>query len=318
MSFSAGLKMSPVVFAMALAAGAARADVLDLTLGGASAYAIGDFSAWNSATQGAIVAGGNVTLSSYAVNQNNLDAYGSYALVAGGNLNVSNGKINNGSYYAGGRTSIASNVGLGTASVATAAPLSFAATSAYVKSASLALSTVASTGTASLNYGGLYLSGSNSAVEVFNISADDMAKSGWLSLSALSTGSTLILNIAGTSASASILNGFSGYNVVYNFYEATSVNVSGVGLYGTLLAPLATVTGGNAQINGSVIAGAWDASVAINAKAFAATNVAGYALASAVPEAQTWTMLLAGLAVIFLGVRRRKPQARPFSQSGVA
>jgi choice-of-anchor A domain-containing protein len=50
--------------------------------------------------EGAVLVGGNLSASSYSINQNNKDAYGTngYALVVGGNLNYSAGSIKNGSY----------------------------------------------------------------------------------------------------------------------------------------------------------------------------------------------------------------------------
>ena len=66
-----------VVSVVALSLGAsAHAGVIDLTsiIGGANLYAIHDFSAPSSDVEGALVAGGNVTVASYSINDKNAPA----------------------------------------------------------------------------------------------------------------------------------------------------------------------------------------------------------------------------------------------------
>ncbi|WP_260115252.1 collagen-binding domain-containing protein [Massilia sp. MB5] len=98
--------------------------------------------------------------------------------------------------------------------------------------------------------------------------------------------------------------------MVYNFYESQKLNIQNVGVYGSILAPLATVTGNGGQINGNVIVGNWLSNVQVNANHyFSAANVNGYGVMP-VPEAQTYAMLLAGLGVVgFIARRRRSQQA---------
>lgn len=77
-----------------------------------------------------------------------------------------------------------------------------------------------------------------------------------------------------------------------------------------MLAPKATVTGGSGTIYGTVVVNDWNSSVTIGNAAgggFAAVDVPGLVLvATAVPEAQTWAMLLAGLGLVGFTARRRK------------
>jgi hypothetical protein len=81
-----------LVLAAAALGGSAQATVLNLTapVGNANLYAIHDFTSTSSDVEGAVVAGGNVTISSYSINHNDKDAFGKdgYALVAGGNLSL--------------------------------------------------------------------------------------------------------------------------------------------------------------------------------------------------------------------------------------
>lgn len=261
-------------------AGAAQAGVLEFDIGNANVYTLGDFSATGANVEGAIVAGGN--------------------------LSYRNADLSHASH-----SDVAGEVCLTDTSVSPVSPVWFAETGERLKRVSLTLSSVASTGSLTRQYGGLYLTGTDSAVDVFDISSAQLADGGSVRLKGLHPGATVILNISGASVSATSLIGFADYNVVYNFYQARHVNVSSVALYGTVLAPLATVTGSSASIDGKVIAGAWDASVQVNARHyFVATDVVGFNPASSVPEPCGYAMLFAGLGLLILDAGRRKRVTR--------
>ena len=302
----------PLLFVLStvLTAGAAQAGVVDLGIGGANLYSLSNFSASGSDVEGGVLVAGNLNASSYSINDKNKDAYVThgntgYALVVGGNLNYSSGSIKNGNYYVGGTTTT-SSVGLNTATKTTTSPVSFAATSAQLKNTSTSLAKVAATGSSAVAYGGMTLTGGTGNVQVFDLTAAALGSVNNFKFSNLHTNDTLILNISGTNVNLSGGYGdFSKYNVLYNFYEAQNVTLNGVGLYGSVLAPLATLAGGNGQINGNVVVGSWASNIQVNANHyFSATNVAGYV--SAVPEPETYAMLLAGLALVGGLARRRK------------
>lgn len=299
-----------LVLSTVFAAGAAQAGVVDLGIGGANFYSLSNFTASGSDVEGGVLVAGNLSASSYSINDKNKDAYVShgntgYALVVGGNLNYSSGSIKNGSYYVGGTTTT-SSVGLNTASKTTASPVSFATTSAQLKNTSTSLSNVAATGSSSVAYGGMTLRGGTGNVQVFDLTSAALGSVNNFKFSNLQTNDTLILNISGTDVTLSGgYDGFKNYNVLYNFYEAKNLTFSNVGLYGSVLAPLANVAGGGGQINGSVVVGNWASNIQVNANHyFSATNVAGYV--SAVPEPETYAMLLAGLGLVGFMARRRK------------
>ena len=146
---------------------------------------------------------------------------------------------------------------------------------------------------------------------MFNISGSDLSKINNFSFSGLDNNSTLIINVSGANAigfnqNGVGLGGFKNYNVLYNFYETTSMNIQNVGVQGSILAPLARVTGGNGQINGEVVVGNWASNVQVNAaNYFKAINVPTYGV-SPVPEADSYAMLLAGLALVGVVARRKQ------------
>jgi choice-of-anchor A domain-containing protein len=308
-----------LVLALAiLGAGSTQAAVLNLMapVGGANLYAIHDVTATSSDVEGAVVAGGNVTLSSYSINANNKDAFGpdGYALVAGGNLTLTGGSISNGKAYVGGTTTL---TWAGTPEMTGNNPVDFAAAPAYYKSLASALSDLDPTGTVTRLWSGVKVTGSGlGGVDIFDVSADLFANSSSWTLEQLVPGETLVFNVSG--AAGTFNNGgisfqpLSGYNVLFNFYEANTVDVRGV--IGSVLAPYATQTANWGVINGNVIVDTWSSTVQVNANHYfnpvdiAGLTPGGGAASTSVPEPGSVALVLAGLAAAGV-VRRKRRQA---------
>lgn len=171
---------------------------------------------------------------------------------------------------------------------------------------SSSLSGLASTG--SNQWGTLTGSGSGD-LQVFNLGSNGNLSS--LSLANISAGSHIVINSSATSVT---LQGgdFLSFadRVVFNLPNATSVNL-GWGGWGTLLAPKATIFG----------TGHWEGNVIVNQVAFSNGGVVsmtggakleigyepltGYNV-GAVPEPQSYALMLAGLGLVGFIARRRK------------
>jgi choice-of-anchor A domain-containing protein len=311
--------LRPLAVLLATLCGAsAHAGVLNLSQmsGGANVLTFHDFSATGSDVEGALVAGGNVSLSNYSVNALDKDAFGAmgYALVAGGDLTLKSGSINKGTVYVGGKTTLTSAASPVTT---TAKPIDFSAVQTYYTSLSTALTKTGATGSAMEQWGGIKLTGNGKGgVDVFNVSSSLFQSSTWWQLQDLVPGETLVFNVSGKAGTFNNGNiGFdtlSSYNVLFNFYEATTVNVTSV--IGSILAPYATVQGGGGVIHGNVIADAWMANTQVDADhGFKAVEIAGLKLddnkvksaASTVPEPGSIALLLGGLAAAAAVSRRR-------------
>ncbi len=299
--------VSAVVLAMATL-GSAQAAVLDLGLHGANVFSFTDFKAPSSDVEGSIMAGRDVQLANYSVNANNVDAYGSYSLIAGRNLKFTSGSIKNGDTFVGGQASLTQSVDVYSKIKTGTAPVNMTALAGQLTATSTSLSKLSTTGTATEQWGGLNIAGSKKGVEVIDIDAKTLSKVTYFNFSNLSAGSTLILNVSGDKGSFNGgYQGFENYNVLFNFYEATDLGIH-TGLTGSILAPLASINGGSGVINGNVIVDSWSSSVQINANHFfKSVDVRGYV--SAVPEPETYAMLLAGLGLVGFTARRRKQTA---------
>ncbi len=291
------------------AMGAAHAGVLDLSklVGGANVYSFTNFTAPSADVQGAVVAAGNVSVSSYSINDKNKDAYGHYALIAGGNFTLNGGDVFNGDAYVGGKTKLTSAT-TATPVQSGKSPVNFAAVSSSLSQTSKALDQLKTTAQAQEKWGGVYLTGSNKAVEVIDINASWLKNSTYYDLSGFAKNATLIVNVSGNSA---LFQGgysaFDGYNVLFNFSDATSLSIN-TGANLSILAPKAAVNGGQGVINGNVVVDSWASQVQINSgNFFKAANVLGFT--QPVPEPETYAMLLAGLGVIGFMARRRQPAA---------
>lgn len=295
--------------------GAAHAGVIDLTgiIGGANLYAIHDFTAASSDVEGAVIAGGNVTVSSYSINANKRPAFGEYAAVAGGNLSVTGGSINHGGVYVGGKTSMQ---WAATPTALPTNPVDFSATEQYYKTLTQTIAGLDATGSVAPLWSGVKVSGSGKGgVEVFNVSADLFRTSSSWTLENLTVGQTLIFNVSGDVGTFNeggiSFEPLSAYNVLFNFHEAKNVNVKGV--IGSVLAPYATVNANWGVINGNVIVDTWNSTIQVNSNHyFQPVDVPGFSLPGGgdphneVPEPGSLALVLAGLCAAGFAYRARR------------
>lgn len=141
-------------------------------------------------------------------------------------------------------------------------------------------------------------------IAVFDVSASDLAHIPSYGLQ-LNGASTVIFNVSGATVDfdANDETGTTGAdNIIWNFYQATSVDLQ-TDIAGTVLAPLAHVANGG-QIDGVLVADAWTGDGELHDWAFTGP------LPPSVPEPGVWAMLLVGLAALGAALRgRRSPCA---------
>ncbi|SET20272.1 choice-of-anchor A family protein [Stigmatella erecta] len=210
--------------------------------------------------QGKVAAGGNVTLTSFAVGAGLPATNTHHVLVVGGNLNISNGAVYGDTYY-GGTLTKASNATIRRGTLTQGTPFNFTALSADLQTLSSQLATqLEPTATPRIEpWGGLYLKGSNPTLNVFELNASIFASTRYMELEA-PAGSRIVVNIRGPSASFSNFSqhnfrgGIDQTGVLYNFVDTTKINASSFGFWGTVLAPLADITFNNGSWDGGIYA----------------------------------------------------------------
>lgn len=113
------------------------------------------------------------------------------------------------------------------------------------------------------------------SLQVFHVNADDLKKQHTFKVQGIPAEATVIINVVNNNAKKlQIVNkNFSAliphrHLTLFNFHNAQQVMLQGVAIEGSILAPSAEVQGKNGDINGMVIANAWDGQMNIAAKKF--------------------------------------------------
>lgn len=295
--------------ACAIAPVAARAD----TASAYNLFVLGDMKMSSSDTEGRVAVKGNATLGSYSVGAKASSS--TVNLEVGGNL-VAHGGSTNGKTIVGGTTSYQNWSTAGLQPAGTPLTVNFAAETTRLDWLTTDLAGLTPNGTASTPpWGGQYtLTGTNSALNVFDISGAALAHTNTFTLN-LTPGSIAVINVDGTADSFSnagiTINGGNASDVLWNFSQATTLSFSGINLLGSVLAPNADYLGGWGQLNGELIVKSFsdqDGATQINDENPFAGNLLNLTntVQNAVPEPQTWALMILGFGAIGATLRRRR------------
>ena len=217
------------------------------------------------------------------------------------------GTVNYGGTYSSGDT--LSNVKMASPQ---ADPVDFVGAQTNLTSVSATLASQTANGTVSSAYNTYTLTGTNSSINVFNLT-DTSYSNSTINITAPG-GSTVIINVAGTSDSFSggsiNLNGVSANDVIWNFSSATAISIGSIAFNGTLLAPDASFTGTWGQLNGQLIVDNAAATTELHDVPFIGVLPASgsaqddQSAIGSTPEPGTWVLLVAGLVLIAIALRR--------------
>ncbi|MEX0915994.1 MAG: choice-of-anchor A family protein [Wenzhouxiangellaceae bacterium] len=237
------------------------------------------FQAQSSDTEGRLAAGGDVSIDDYSLAEK-LDAVSPGAtLLVGGDLHFPNGRVYHGDIVVGG-----SAAGLGEPVVhgltpdqnvveSAALPFDFATEFATLRRTSRILAMQPPNGTVEAEFGGLHLSGDcTSPAQVFQLDGQQVLDAHTFSVSCIPDGASVIFNIDGTQAGLTnmSLTDLTAHRqrVLFNFHQAEHLTLAGIGIEGSVLAPLAHVEQPEGVIDGSIVARSWNGPMQLNHQPF--------------------------------------------------
>ncbi|MBI9093007.1 MAG: choice-of-anchor A family protein [Desulfobacterium sp.] len=249
---------------LAVACSAQAASISLGTAGAFNTFIFNDF-ACSSDTEGRLAVGGNATLSSYSVGDKLQPGQYDDILVVGGDLTYTGGRVYYGDIRVGGSANMPGyNVADGKLVENDAnLPVDFAAEAAYLKSMSAALAKEVGNGTVEHQGGSFQLTGDGvSGLQVFNLDGNDLLNAHTYNVTDIAPGATVLFNVSGETSGLTnmSLNSLTPMNdrVLFNFYEATTLELSGIAVEGSILAPQADVISPSGVVWGTIIASSWD------------------------------------------------------------
>ena len=202
---------------------------------------------------GSAAAGGDVDTDSFAVNY---QAPGGTALVAGDDLQLTNGTIYGDAYY-GNAASLTSVTLLAGGALYNASPIDFAAAELELKDTSTSLASLPANGTTTVHpWLAIDLDGTSAGTNVFDLDSADLAVAVSVSIS-VPASSTVLINVDGFAVSMSsfgfFLSGVDATQILWNMPDALTVDLSAIGVQGSMLAPCADITFNNGSFDGQII-----------------------------------------------------------------
>ncbi|WP_075305972.1 choice-of-anchor A family protein [Hyalangium minutum] len=208
--------------------------------------------------QGKVAAGGNISMTNFAVGGSLAASDISNVLVAGGNLTLANGRVYGNTFY-GNNYSANQGVTIARGSLAKGTPIDFAAKFAELRTLSTNLANQTANGTTTReSWGGIFLRGTSTTTNIFNVNASAFNGAALLNIN-VPAGSMVIINIRGASATLrnfgyQLSSGIDARNILYNFVDTTSITSSSFGIRGTVLAPYARINFSNGNWDGGIYA----------------------------------------------------------------
>jgi len=216
-------------------------------------------------TGGRLFVGGTAELSDYSISDDLPSAEGTRDdLVVGKIVKFKGGRIHGNVVYGEGED-VAKDVLKGwwgeTKLVKNASRFDFSAARAYYDNLSLRLSQTPPTGNTVATGSKLLSYRGDARTEIFQTNCSDISKSFSMDIPGLSGDASVIYNIAGKDCVFNIQQKMELHkNVLYNFFEAETIEISSTAMQGSVLAPHALIKGSGGYINGQTIAAGWLAS----------------------------------------------------------
>ncbi len=220
-------------------------------------FVLQDLTQPSSDTQGKMAVGKDASLANYSVGDQLPNSSGTVdVLIVGRNLTFTSGAVYAGNVVYGNSTNLPIYPVSIEGSLRQDYPIDFNSAQAYLNNLSQQLSTHTSNGTVTYQWGGLFLTGTDPFLNVFYVSGSVLSTANNFEIN-VPNGSVVVINIDGdhiTWKGGLSVFGTSINNVLFNFYEANSIEIKNIDVRGTILAPYANVNFISGVQNGQMIA----------------------------------------------------------------
>ncbi len=232
-------------------------DALQVSLNDYNLFLLEDYVGGHD-VEGKVAAGGDITMTDFAVGVRVEDSDIAQTLVAGGDLILSRGGVWGDAWY-GGSYSADTTVVYPRGTASQGMPIDFAARGDALRQLSAQLASQTANGTTTLEvWGGIYLRGTDPQLNVFDVNASTFTGAKLLSIEA-PAGSLAVVNIRGSAATFTgfghtFSGGIDQRGILYNFVDTTSITAYGYGFWGTVLAPYADVQFSDGSFDGGMYA----------------------------------------------------------------
>ncbi|MGA7719790.1 MAG: SdrD B-like domain-containing protein [Ignavibacteriaceae bacterium] len=236
---------------------------------GFNLFVIQDLNQPSCDSQGKVAVGRNATLSNYSIGDK-LSSNSGDVLVVGNNLSYSSGAVLNGNVVFGNATNLPQSTVSIAGSLTKATPIDFTAAQSYLQGLSVSLGNYTVNGTTLFQWGGLKLTGTDPYLNVFKVNGSDLSSANDFQID-VPNGSVVVVNVNGANISWSgglAVTGTAINNVLYNFYQATNLSITGINVRGSILAPDAALVYPSGLITGEVIVNSMTGSGQFNLSPF--------------------------------------------------
>ncbi|BBB61942.1 hypothetical protein UNDKW_3669 [Undibacterium sp. KW1] len=206
--------------------------------------------------------GHNFNVSAFSMDTTQKNYQGA-SLIVGNQLTFNGGSTHGKATY--GSSKNVNNLQQGDTVVKAAPPFSFADNKTQLTDLSTNLAAQTANGKTTIQFNGMTFQGDGtSGTQIFNVKGADLLNVTYANFVNLTPGQTLIINVTGDSGmQGGMPDGFKNYNTLFNFSTAKKLTFTNVALNASILAPLATVSGGSGVVDGNVVVNNWNSNVYI-------------------------------------------------------
>jgi choice-of-anchor A domain-containing protein len=223
-----------------------------------NAFFFDSMNAFTSDVEGRVAVGGDAKFYAYGIGDRLTNSHGQRDdLIVGHDLDFTYGQVFYGNIVYGNDATL-TGVGIPNGDDRQeSGVVDFASAEAELSEMSAALGAEAPNGGTRFSRGNLNLRGTHLQLDIFTITPEQLSAARSINVF-VPVGATVVINVPGDAVSFQNLGlhlrGVDCAHLLWNFYEADTLSISGVGLMGSVLAPDAALSFNNGQIKGTVIA----------------------------------------------------------------